>query len=77
MEWSACLPASDSVVPILVAAQGIHRGTYVVSHVVGHDAPWLLQANGVPPLLEGPFLCTRCLGEIVPDFWKFSVSYHI
>ena len=32
------------------------RYLHVVSHVVGHDAPWLLQANGVPPLPEGPFL---------------------
>ena len=56
MEWSVHLPASDLVVPISVAAQGTHRSTYVVSHVVGHNAPWLLQANGVPPLPEGPFL---------------------
>ena len=42
MEWSVCLPASNLVVPILVAAQGTHRGTYVVSHIVGHDAPQLL-----------------------------------
>ena len=77
MEWSVHLPASNSVVPILVAAQGTHRGTYVVSHIVGHDAPWLLQANGVPPLLEGPFLHTKCLGEIVLDFRMFLISYHI
>ena len=49
-EWSGCLPASDLVAPISVAAQGTHCGTYVVSHVVGHDAPRLLQANGEPPL---------------------------
>ena len=54
-EWSVYLPASNLVVPILVAAQGTHCGTYVVSHVVGHDAPWLLRANGVPPLPEGLF----------------------
>ena len=42
MEWSVHLPASDSVVPISVAAQGTHSGTYIVSHVMGHNAPWLL-----------------------------------
>ena len=41
-EWSVRLLASDSVVPISVASQGTHRGTYVVSHVVGHDVPRLL-----------------------------------
>ena len=55
MELSVCLTASDLVVPISVAAQGIHRCTYIVSHVVGHDVPWLLQANGVPPPPEGLF----------------------
>ena len=65
MEWSVRLLASDSVVPILVASQGTHRGTYIVSHIVGHDAPRLLQANGVPSLPEGPFLHTKHLGEIV------------
>ena len=39
VELSVHLPASDLVVPILVAAQGKHHGTYIVSHVVGHDAP--------------------------------------
>ena len=77
MEWSLYLPASNLVVPILVATQGTHRGTNVVSHVVGHNAPWLLQASGVPPLLEGPFLHTKYLGEIVLDFQMFSISYHI
>ena len=55
---------------------GTHYGTYVVSHVVGHDALWLLQANGVPPLPEGPFLHTKRLGEIVPAFCMFSISCH-
>ena len=68
MKWSAHLPDSNPVVPILVAAQGIHHGTYVASHIVGYDGPWLLRANGVPPLLEGPFLHTKHLGEIVADF---------
>ena len=77
MEWSVRPPAFDSVVPISVAAQGTHRGTYVVSHIVGHDAAWLLQANGVLPLLEGPFLHTKRLGEIVLDFRMFSISCHI
>ena len=76
MEWSVHLLASNSVVPILVAAQGTHRGTYIVSHIVGHDAPWLLRANGVPPLPEGPFLHTKHLGEIVLDFRMFSISCH-
>ena len=65
------------MVPILVAAQGTHRGTYIVNHIVGYDAPWLLQANRVPPLPEGPFHYTKCLGEIVLDFRMFSISYHI
>ena len=76
-EWSVCPPASNLMVPILVAAQGIHRGTYIVSQVMGHDAPRLLQANGVLPLPEGPFLHTKCLGEIVLDFQMFLISYHI
>ena len=76
-EWSVCPPASNLMVPILVAAQGIHRGTYIVSHIVGHDALQLLQANEVLPLPEGPFLRTKHLGEIVPDFWMFSISCHI
>ena len=73
MELSVCLPASNLVVPILVATQGIHHGTYVASHVVGHNAPQLLQANGVPPPPEGPFLHTKHLGEIVPDFRMFLI----
>ena len=76
-EWSVSLPASNSVVPISVAAQGTHRGTYIVSHEVDHNAPWLLRANGVLPLPEGPFLCTKHLGEIVLDFWMFLISYRI
>ena len=59
MEWSVRLPASNLVVPILVAAQGIHCGTYVINHIVGHDAPWLLQENGVLPPLVGFFLCKK------------------
>ena len=42
IEWSVRLPASDLVVAISVSAQGTHCSTYIVSHVVGHDAPWLL-----------------------------------
>ena len=76
-EWSKCLPASELAVLILVAAQGTHCSTYIVSHIVGHDAPRLLQANGVLPLPEGPFLHTKCLGEIVLDFQMFLISYHI
>ena len=76
-EWSVRLPASDLVVAILVAAQGTHCSTYIVSHVVGHNVPWLLRANGVPPLPESPFLHTKHLGEIVPDFRMFSISCHI
>ena len=68
VELSVYLPASNLVVPILVAAQGIHHGTYIVSHVVGHNAPWLLQANGILPPPEGPFLHTKHLEEIVLDF---------
>ena len=77
MEWSVHLPASNLVVLILVAAQGTHRGTYIVSHVVGHNVPRLLQANRVPPLLEGPFLYTKHLGEIILDFQIFLISFHI
>ena len=55
MELSVRLPDSDSVVLVSVAAQGIHCGTYIVSHVVGHDATWLCQANGVKPPLQGLF----------------------
>ena len=76
-EWSVRLPASDLVVPILVAAQGTHCSTYIVSHIVGHDVPWLLQANGVLPPPEGLFLCTKHLGETVLDFQMFSIDYHI
>ena len=76
MEWSIYLPASNLVVPILVAAQGTYRGTYIVSHIVGHDAPRLLRENGVPPLLEGPFLYTKHLGEIILDFRMFLIGHH-
>ena len=71
VESSVHLPDSNLVVPILVASQGIKHGNYIVSHVVGHNAHWLLQAYGVPPPLEGPFLHTKYLGEIELDFWMF------
>ena len=71
VESSACLLTSYLVVPTLVAIQEIHRGTYVVSHVVGHNAPNLHQENEVPPPLEGPFLHTKQLGEMVLDFQMF------
>ena len=50
MEWSVCLPAFDLVVLILLAAQGTHHGTYIVSHIVDYDAIRLLRANGVLPI---------------------------
>ena len=65
------------MVPILVAAQRIHHGIYIVSHVVGHDAPWLHQANGVLPPPEGPFLYTKHLGEIVLDSQMFLIDFCI
>ena len=71
MEWSVHLPASDLVVLILVASQGTHHGTYILSHVVEHNDPRLLQANGVPPLPEGLFLHTKHLEEIVLAFRCF------
>ena len=43
---------------------------------MGHDAPWLLQANGVMPPPEGPFLYTEHLGEIVLEFQMFLIKYH-
>ena len=70
------LPASYLVVPILVATQGIHRSTYIVTHVVGRNAPKLHQANKVPPPLEGPFLHTKHLGEMLPYFWKLLIDCH-
>ena len=42
MEWSVHLPASHLVVLVSVAAQGTHCGTYVISYIVGDDAPRLL-----------------------------------
>ena len=51
----AHLLTSYLVVSILVAAQEIHQGTYVVSQVVGYNAPRLHQASKVPPPPEGPF----------------------
>ena len=65
------------MVLISVAVQEIHCGTYVVSHVVGHDAPWLHQANGVPAPPEGPILRTKCLGELVLDFRMFLINFSI
>ena len=56
VELSPCLPTSCLVVPILVATQEIHHGTYVVSHIVGYNAPKLYQVNDIPHPLEGPFL---------------------
>ena len=75
MEWSVHLPASNLVVPISVAAQETHHSIYIVSHIVGHNAPWLLRENGVLLLPEGPFLHTKCPEEIVLDFWMFCISY--
>ena len=70
-ELSARLPTSYSMVPISVATQEIHHGTYEVSHIVGHDAPKLHKANEVSLLLEGFFFYTEHLEEIVLDFWMF------
>ena len=75
VELSVCLSTSCLVGPISVATQEIHRGTYIASHVVGHNAPVLYQANNVPPPPEGPFLCTKHLGEIVPDFQRYLTNY--
>ena len=75
-ELSICLPASSLVVPILVATQEIHHGTYVASHIVGHNSPVSHQENEVPPPQEGPFLHTKHLGEIVLDFRMFLIKYH-
>ena len=57
-ELNAHLPTFYLVVPILVGTREIHCSTYVVSQVVGHNAPKLHQANEALPPLEGPFLCT-------------------
>ena len=77
MEWSVRLPVSNLVAPILVGAQATHCGIYIVSHVVGHDAPRLLRVNVLLPLLEGHFLHTKHLGEIELDFRRFIISYHM
>ena len=37
-ESSAYLPDSYLVVPIFIATQEIHHGTYLTSHVVGYNA---------------------------------------
>ena len=62
------------MVPILVATQELYHSTYVVSHIVDHNARKLHQANEVllPP--EGPFLCTKYLREIVQNFWMFLID---
>ena len=65
------------MVPILVAVQEIHRSIYIVSHVVGCNARWLHQENGVPPPLEDLFLHTKHLGEIVLDFQMLLINFHI
>ena len=49
MELSAYLAASYLVVPVLVATQEIHRGTYVASHIVGHDARVTWRKKGTAP----------------------------
>ena len=78
MELSVCPPISRSVVPILVATQErkkeIHCSTYIVSHVVRHNAPKLQQASEVPAPLEGPFLRTNHLGKVIPDFRMFLIN---
>ena len=74
MELSVCPPISRSVVPILVATQEIHCSTYIVSHVVCHNAPKLQQASEVPAPLEGPFLRTNHLGKVIPDFQMFLIN---
>ena len=65
MESSARLATSCLVVPILVATQEIHHGTFIVSHIVDHDAPKLHQENEVASPLEGPLPRTKYLGAIL------------
>ena len=75
-ESSVHLPASCLVVPILIATQEIHYGTYIASHVVSHNAPVSHQENEVLPPTEGPFLHIKYLGKKIPDFWIFLINYH-
>ena len=46
-DLSAHLPDSCLVVPFLVANQGMHHGTYIATHLVGHKASKSHQINGV------------------------------
>ena len=51
--------------PFLVATQEVHHGTYVASHLVGHDALESHQVDGVDRVLSlgDPYLLTKHLGE--------------
>ena len=71
VEFSAYLPTFYLVVRISVDTQEIHYGTYVVSLVVGHNAPRLHQTTEVPHPLECPFLYTEHFVEIVQGFHMF------
>ena len=75
VELTAHLPTSFLVVPISLATKETHCSTYVVSHIVGYDAPESHQANKVLPPLEDPF-SLKDIGEIVQGFQMFLIGYH-
>ena len=60
MESSVFNPASYLMVPFLVAAHEIHSSTYVVNHVVHHNAPKYHRVDGVLHLQGDTFLFTEC-----------------
>ena len=75
-ESSAYLPASCLVVPFLLTTQEIYRGTYIASHIVGHNASDLHQDNEVLHPPEDPLPYTKYLGGREQGFQTSLITHH-
>ena len=62
------------MVPFWVIAWEVYSGTYVASHIAGHDTPELHQVNRIlyPP--RDPSLNAKCFGEKGQGFWVFLIK---
>ena len=61
----------------LLAAQDIHRDTYVPDYIVGHNNTESHQVDGVPLSLGDLSLCTKYLGETekFSGFFKLRIIF--